>query len=645
MKCYYNENHPQKAAWLRELIKRDVVAAGDIDERSILEVRASDLLGYTQCHFFAGIGIWSYALRLAGWPEEKEVWTGSCPCQPFSVAGHKKAEADERHLWPAWFRLITERRPGVVFGEQVADGDGITWLDNVQTNMESIPYRFGALVLPAAGFGAPHARHRTYFVADTNEARAWRRTAAKPGSDGEGNGILGADGKPIGMADADEMHSEQLARKRAGSGGTKGAGPLSQSAGCGNAGGVADASGLGGQPGLRDRESGGSRGDVVANSGADGGLGDAKIGGLTVGRDETESERSGHADSASESRDMDHSKQEGPQRRCVDRGDEDHPEERNESGSDGPASPASGSGRLGDAKGITGGLSNRPEERRETSEPSGPSAVGGFWANAEWIPTRGKVEGTIDWRPIEPKFIALPHGTSAGILPSGNSSETSNEKEEEIGGQSTKTNSLKAVPTVQGDIASKAPSEAPGGLWGVQASPVLQQEVHGEGDGKSLLHKPVSQSSEGASIDRQDLRGLQNIKEEATSPPQRREPEEQYPVEFEDFVRLLPQSYALAELHGDEFTKEALLTLLKASGAERLLQYTSYQIEKAWRSIDEESKNRLKLGFEKGRWMRSGEFALTEGTEARILRLCGYGDGIVAPVAQAFIEAYLDTLT
>ena len=84
---YYNEIDPKAAAWLRELIAAGLIAPGDVDERSIADVRPDDLAGYGQHHFFAGIGGWSYALRLAGWPDDRPVWTGSCPCQPFSAAG------------------------------------------------------------------------------------------------------------------------------------------------------------------------------------------------------------------------------------------------------------------------------------------------------------------------------------------------------------------------------------------------------------------------------------------------------------------------------------------------------------------------------------------------------------------------------
>ena len=127
--------------------------------------------GYTQCHFFAGIGIWSYALRLAGWPDDREVWTGSCPCQPFSAAGKGEAFDDERHLWPEFFRLIEARRPVVCFGEQVASIDGLAWLDLVQSDLDHAGYTCGAVDLCAAGFGAPHRRQRLYWVADTANER------------------------------------------------------------------------------------------------------------------------------------------------------------------------------------------------------------------------------------------------------------------------------------------------------------------------------------------------------------------------------------------------------------------------------------------------------------------------------------------
>ncbi|WP_394027795.1 DNA cytosine methyltransferase [Desulfovibrio falkowii] len=136
----------------------------------------SDLAGFTQCHFFAGIGVWSYALRQAGWPDDRSVWTGSCPCQPFSSAGKGKGFADERHLWPDFYRLISQCRPTTCFGEQVASKDGLAWLDLVQTDLESSGYAFGAVDSCCASFGAPHIRQRLYWVADAISGRQpWSR--------------------------------------------------------------------------------------------------------------------------------------------------------------------------------------------------------------------------------------------------------------------------------------------------------------------------------------------------------------------------------------------------------------------------------------------------------------------------------------
>ena len=168
MTAYYNENDPYVAQWLRNLIAAGYIAPGDVDERDIRDVRADDLRGYVQCHFFAGIAGWSLALRMAGWPDDRSVWTGSCPCQPFSAVGQGKAADDERHLWPQWFSLIRECRPAIVFGEQVDAAIGWGWLDLIFADLEAESYACGAAVLPACGVGAPHIRNRLWFVAQSN---------------------------------------------------------------------------------------------------------------------------------------------------------------------------------------------------------------------------------------------------------------------------------------------------------------------------------------------------------------------------------------------------------------------------------------------------------------------------------------------
>lgn len=177
MAAYYNEIEPFAAQWLRNLIQAGLIADGEVDERSIVDVSGSDLRGFTQCHFFAGIGVWSYALRKSGWSDDREVWTGSCPCQPFSSAGRGGAFDDERHLWPHFFRLIQEQRPDVVFGEQVSSKDGLAWLDFVCADLEAEDYTVGALDTCAAGVGAPHVRQRLYWVASGSDAGGigWER--------------------------------------------------------------------------------------------------------------------------------------------------------------------------------------------------------------------------------------------------------------------------------------------------------------------------------------------------------------------------------------------------------------------------------------------------------------------------------------
>lgn len=191
---YYNEFDPYAAQWIRNLIAAKHIPKGHVDERSIVDVEAADISEFTQCHFFAGIGGWSLAARLAGWPDDRELWTGSAPCQPFSVAGRQGGQKDERHLWPEYFRLIGARRPAVVMGEQVAAAVGKNWLDGVFDDLESIHYACGATVIPACAVDAPHRRdrlwfvgHRTGAVGDGKRARDWKDTP--------GMSLTGPDGR------------------------------------------------------------------------------------------------------------------------------------------------------------------------------------------------------------------------------------------------------------------------------------------------------------------------------------------------------------------------------------------------------------------------------------------------------------------
>ena len=182
-RVYYNEYDAFAAAWLRNLMQAGLIPEGDVDERSIIDVRADDLRAYRQCHFFAGIGGWSHALRLAGWADDREIWTGSCPCQPFSVAGKGKGKSDERHLWPVFFELIRNVRPSVVMGEQVAGKAGYDWFDGVRSDLEGEDYSARAVDIPACAVNAPHIRQRLYWCAVADAIG--REPRAQRGYDGE----------------------------------------------------------------------------------------------------------------------------------------------------------------------------------------------------------------------------------------------------------------------------------------------------------------------------------------------------------------------------------------------------------------------------------------------------------------------------
>ncbi|ALN60856.1 phage methyltransferase [Lysobacter enzymogenes] len=175
MPAYYNEVDPYLCQWLRNLMKARLIPPGDTDDRDIRSVPADDIRGYNQCHFFAGIGGFAYAARLAGWPDSAPLWTGGFPCQPFSVAGNQRAQADDRHLWPELHRLIAQARPALFLGENVA-GLIPLGLDGVLSDLEGEGYASRAVVVPACAVDAPHRRDRVWIVgrrlADRNGQRS-----------------------------------------------------------------------------------------------------------------------------------------------------------------------------------------------------------------------------------------------------------------------------------------------------------------------------------------------------------------------------------------------------------------------------------------------------------------------------------------
>lgn len=221
----YNEIDEYAAEWLENLIRLGVIAPGIVDRRSIEDLRGDDLRQFRQCHFFAGIGVWSYALRCAGVPDDAPLWTGSCPCQPFSAAGKGTGVDDERHLWPAWQHLIRQERPPRIYGEQVASKDGLGWLDLVLADMEAEDYSIWAVDTCSAGSGAPHIRQRLRFCADDlrfasgglEHTRLYRPQGRILGwSDAEWGTLdrsSGRDGSVDRMADMQRIRHEGLLRE------------------------------------------------------------------------------------------------------------------------------------------------------------------------------------------------------------------------------------------------------------------------------------------------------------------------------------------------------------------------------------------------------------------------------------------------
>lgn len=178
MLAYYNENDPAAAHVLRCLISDGLIAPGNVDDRSIKDVKPDDLRGYTQCHFFAGMGGWSVAARLAGWPDARPLWTASCPCQPFSAAGKGTGTDDPRHLWPDLYRIVSGARergfgPDCIVGEQVSGAAGYGWFDGVRADLAAQGFACGTRDIPACAIDAPHQRNRLYWgaVADGDGAR------------------------------------------------------------------------------------------------------------------------------------------------------------------------------------------------------------------------------------------------------------------------------------------------------------------------------------------------------------------------------------------------------------------------------------------------------------------------------------------
>ncbi len=682
MAAYYNEFEPYAADWLRNLIKKGLIADGEVDERSIVDVEPAELREFTQCHFFAGIGVWSYALRLAGWPDDRPVWTGSCPCQPFSAAGKGKGFEDERHLWPVFHRLISECRPSVVFGEQVASKDGLAWLDTVFTDLEGSGYAAGAVDMCAAGIGAPHIRQRLWFVGE-------RLANASPGGRGEQRDALveGSGRHPDGsgwherMADADsgERHgfADGEGRERDGAQAGRQQGDRQLERG-GSDGGMADAS----QGGREERGSAWLHADWqsendVAGRGEDGGLGDHHHQGL-------EGQRSGHQAEGGRLGAVRPAAEAGEPRGMADtngRQLEGLAELR------GPVSDGADTGRAESGRGAAarrddGGVADAADiggseiparhdafnaewqkDGRRTEQPTGDGAASragggvhsagrseigassnvarmewtgptnGLWRDADWLFCRdGK------WRPVEPGYIKVVDGPPRSVGYCGHSGGTGHAEETE------KVNVRRILQALRDGVDAQKIWEALRGSGGIFPSEVLQSILHGESL-RGANQKPdcaefqetVGQTSG------QPVLGMREDQDASAQSSRGHGPDAERWVEFGDVVRQVSRLAPLAELRSD-YRSAATLSLLQFAIREKSnVLHAFVEDEEAWASLSEKDQGRVRMDFEDIRWCRVMFSPLAHGAPSRVGRLRAYGNAIIPQVAAEVIGAYLET--
>jgi DNA (cytosine-5)-methyltransferase 1 len=119
--------------------------------------------------------------------EPVDLIAGGFPCQPHSVAGRRRGKADDRNLWPEYRRIVAELRPRWVLAENVP-GIIHTMLDEVLSDLESLAYSVGTLVVPAVAFDAPHRRDRVFIVANAIGGGCQQEGQCRSVAGVEGNG-------------------------------------------------------------------------------------------------------------------------------------------------------------------------------------------------------------------------------------------------------------------------------------------------------------------------------------------------------------------------------------------------------------------------------------------------------------------------
>jgi DNA (cytosine-5)-methyltransferase 1 len=103
---------------------------------------------------------------------ETTILTGGVPCQPWSLAGKRKGDEDDRNLWPQTIKLIGLLQPDYAVLENVPGflnwNKGV-FLEQILASLENEGYEVQPVILPACAVGAPHRRERIWFIAYSNE--------------------------------------------------------------------------------------------------------------------------------------------------------------------------------------------------------------------------------------------------------------------------------------------------------------------------------------------------------------------------------------------------------------------------------------------------------------------------------------------
>ena len=596
MAAFYNENDPYAAEWLRNLIDAGEIPPGVVDERSITEIKPADLAGCCQVHLFAGIGGWPLALRIAGWTDDEPVWTGSCPCQPFSVAGAGAGTSDARHLWPDFNRLVRECRPTAIFGEQVAQKAGRAWLAGVRADLEASGYAVGASDLPAACVGAPHIRQRLWWVAYADGGRLEgpnlhlrpRQVEATVEQRGLDQGLSDAARGQSGMADADGRDSSAEGVQRGGGHLRLEKDEASRRLADADGAGLAQREGerRGARPELETVERAGRAGEGLGNAGCE----------------RRQQERRGApSDETAYGR----------------KPDGDH--------------VASGAGATGEGLGNTSerGGGTLDGESRSGDRPEGKARGSGAWDDYEWIPC---IDGA--YRRTQLRLHAMADGVS-GIMGGSCASE---EKEGVVDADATEIRPGQDVPALRSEAVSQTVSVGPTrGSRSVSEAGLLQPRVHGGRAGEDARTEPDELASSVCQEQGEQVRGMRDD-QEAALPSHRREPDEQRPVEPDDVVRYLSSALALPSWEAELEANGILLHLRQAAQRAGLVFSSLPALPTAWRTSTGETRNRIGQRISAVvEWRVVHPLRAKE--PSRVGKLRAYGNAISPPLAAEFVIA------